>query len=46
MSWFFGLVVIAFFGGIWAKLDQMQKDLFTIRQELRIMQSRERTDGS
>ena len=46
MSWFFGLVVIVFLGGVWAKLDQMQKDLFTIRQDLRGMQTREGTHGS
>ena len=46
MSWFFGLVLLAVCGGIWAKLDQMQKDLFTIRQELRGMQSQEGTHGS
>ena len=46
MSWFVGLIVIAFFVGVWAKLDQMQKDLFTIRQELRGMQTRGGTHGS
>ena len=46
MSWFVGLIVIAFLGGVWAKLDQMQKDLFTIREQLRAMQGDGGTHGS